>query len=227
MHTFTHDTTGAEVVSAFGSRLKDRTFLLTGPTPGGVGAKTAIIAAQAQPAIIFLLGRSESKTLPTIDSIRAISPTTDVHFVQVHLDSFASVREAAKEINGCLSTKGRALDVMVNNAAIVAGDKMEKTVDGLESTFAVNHLSHFLLTNLLMGKILKSNMEGGARVVNLTSTAFWGQDPKFEEYNYQVSLTLSVTRSRQPGHTATFPENSTMSTSPSIANLACSHQHSC
>jgi NAD(P)-dependent dehydrogenase (short-subunit alcohol dehydrogenase family) len=73
------------------------------------------------------------------------------------------------------------LDVLINNAGIIAGLSMEKTEDGIETTFGVNHLGHFLLTGLLM-----RSMAQDARIVCVTSTAFMGSDIRWNDINFKV-----------------------------------------
>ena len=72
------------------------------------------------------------------------------------------MRKAAAEINDSVEK----IDYLINNAGIMACP-YRKTEDGIESQFATNHIGHFLLTNLLIGKILKAGK--GARIVNVSS----------------------------------------------------------
>ena len=96
------------------------------------------------------------------------------------------MREAAFTIN----ESAPHIDVLINNAGIMAVKEYTKTVDGFESQFATNHLGHFLLTNLLMGKILVAG--GGARIVNLSSMAYEISEFRFEDWNFSVSRWLRV-----------------------------------
>ena len=74
------------------------------------------------------------------------------------------MRRAAAEV----SVKLEKLDVLVNNAGVMAVKEFERTKEGIESQFAANHVGHFLLTGLLMGKLKEAGKE--ARVVNVSST---------------------------------------------------------
>lgn len=85
----------------------------------------------------------------------------EIAIVQLDLSSLESVREFAKKI---LEKEDR-VDLLINNAGIMICPE-GKTVDGYETQFATNHLGHFLLTLLLMPKIIKS---APARIVNLSS----------------------------------------------------------
>lgn len=82
------------------------------------------------------------------------------------------------------------IDILINNAAIMACP-YAKTVDGYESQFATNHLGHFLLTNLLIETLLAAG--GGARVVNLTSSAGNMSGYDFKDINFEVSTSPGLT----------------------------------
>jgi NAD(P)-dependent dehydrogenase (short-subunit alcohol dehydrogenase family) len=170
-------TNGDEVIKAFGDRVKGKTskcyrvsrvpkltsiVVITGPSIGGIGAETALSLARGSPALIILAGRSASKAVPLISQIEEVNPAGSVKFVVTDLDAQVSVRKAAAEINASVEK----IDYLINNAGIMACP-YRKTEDGTESQFATNHVGHFLLTNLLMGKILKAGR--GARIVNVGS----------------------------------------------------------
>lgn len=165
MSKYTSTTEGNTIVSDFPSQVKGKTFLITGPSEGGIGAETAISLAHGSPSTIILLGRSLPKIQPTIEAIHNINPSVRTKFIPVNLDSLVSVRTAAALI--LEDAEIPVIDVIINNAAIMACP-YSVTEDGFESQFATNHLSHFLLTNLIMPKILLS---ASKRIVNVSS---WG-----------------------------------------------------
>lgn len=114
--------------------------------------------------MMVLLGRDMEKIRPVMDKIHEVNPEIVTKFVQIHLDSFKSVRHAARQI---LKDNSIArIHVLINNAGVMACP-YSKTEDGIERQFATNHVGHFLLTNLLMPKILAASPE--ARVVNVSS----------------------------------------------------------
>jgi len=164
MSQYGFNTEGKTIVADFPAKVEGRTFLITGPSEGGLGAETAISLAAGSPSTILLLGRSPPKIQPTIDAIHKINPAIVVKFVSVSLDSLASVRTAAQVILDDAAVP--KVDVVINNAAIMACP-YALSVDGFESQFATNYLSHFLLTNLIMPKILAAGP--GARIVNVSS----------------------------------------------------------
>ena len=152
--------------------------VITGPTVGGLGAQTAVFLAQGKPAEIFLLGRTESKAASVIDEIKTISPTTLARFVQTDLSRFDSIKTAAATINDSV----KKIDVLINNAGIMAVKSYTLTLEGLESQFGANHIGHFLLTNLLMPKILAAG--NGSRIVNLSSNGHYLSEMRFHDYNF-------------------------------------------
>lgn len=151
--------------------------MITGTSAGGLGAQTAIEIAAASPATIVLLARSLAKVQPVIDTIAKRSPNTKAIFVSIELDSQASVRKAADEINSQVDK----IDLLINNAGIMAVP-FRLTSDGLESQFATNHIGHFLLTKLLMPRILAAGKD--ARVVNLTSDGYSIGPFRPTDYNF-------------------------------------------
>ncbi len=137
--------------------------LITGPTPGGIGAESAKSLATADPKHLILAGRTLSKIQPLIDDLSSTHPNVKVSFVQLDLANLKSVREAAESVKVALA--GDKIDVVILNAAVMACP-YALTADGVESQFATNHLGHFLFGNLL----LKDGLVG-SRVVVVSSLA--------------------------------------------------------
>ena len=81
------------------------------------------------------------------------------------LASFASVREFCRQIN----REERKIDILINNAGMFSTERT-LTEDGQETVFQVNHLGHFLLTNLLLDKLKASK---AARIINVSSVGHW------------------------------------------------------
>lgn len=152
---------------------------ITGATASGLGAQTAVYLAAAAPAAIILLGRTESKSLSVVDEIKKVSPTTTILFVTLDLSNFASIRSAATWLLEDDSITH--IDCLINNAGIMA-PPFALTSEGIESQFGSNHVGHFLLTNLLMPKILAAR--GGARIVNVTSSGYALGEVRFDDWNF-------------------------------------------
>ncbi|KAA6408314.1 MAG: hypothetical protein FRX48_08056 [Lasallia pustulata] len=183
MAPFGRDTTGEEVAKTFARGVEGKVIVITGPSAGGIGAETAISLASANPKQLILLGRTEAKISPVLDEIKKINPAISAKFIKLDLGNLSSVREAASTINERVSH----IDVLINNAGIMAVKQYTKTVDGFESQLATNHLGHFLLTNLLMGKLLAAGE--GAKIVNLSSMGYELSEFRFDDWNFSDGAT--------------------------------------
>ncbi len=144
--------------------LEEKTILVTGATDG-LGKRVASALA-GRGAAVLLHGRSRERLEVTFEQIRQRTGKEKLRCYLADLSSLGAVRDLAGRI---LSDKER-LDVLVNNAGIISQERKESG-DGHELTFAVNYLSHFLLTGLLL-PLLRSSVP--ARVVNVASV---GQSP--------------------------------------------------
>ncbi|MCJ1394885.1 hypothetical protein MMC18_007765 [Xylographa bjoerkii] len=178
MPSFSAASTGADVVAAFPEQLAGKTVLITGASAGGLGAATALAFAGGNPKTLILAGRTESKVSLVIEEIKKLNPAIEVSFLQLDLTDHASVKRAAAEVE----SKVEKLDVLINNAGVMAVKEFEKTTEGIESQFAANHVGHFLLTGLLMGKLKKAGE--GARVVNVSSLGYALYGVRFEDWNF-------------------------------------------
>ncbi len=146
------------VVTGWGTELAS--IVITGANTG-IGKVTARELAR-QGHDVLLACRSAERTEPVVEELRRETGNDRVDFVPLDLADLASVRRAAQSI----LDSDRRIDVLINNAGL-AGQR-GLTVDGFELAFGVNHLGHFLLTNLLLERLVGS---APARVVNVASRA--------------------------------------------------------
>ncbi|KIW89224.1 uncharacterized protein Z519_10077 [Cladophialophora bantiana CBS 173.52] len=178
MKDFVRATTGVEVVTELADQVKGKTFVITGGSDKGLGAETAIALAQANPAHLVLTARAQTRVDPVIARIKDLNPSIKATFTPIELDDFDSVRCAADTINNSVDK----IDCLINNAGIMAVDEYKTNKTGIELQFATNHLGHFLLTKILMPKILAAGP--GARIVNLTSLCYKIGPVCFDNYNF-------------------------------------------
>ncbi|MFC6079803.1 SDR family oxidoreductase [Sphaerisporangium aureirubrum] len=143
-----------------GTSMTGRTVLVTGGT-GGIGRATALGLARMG-ARVAIVGRYRDRTEGVAREIR-VAGGGEVEAFAADLSSMAEVRRLAGEALERLSR----IDVLVNNAGGQWATR-HVTVDGLERTFALNHLAPFLLTNLLLNRLRQS---APARVVTVSSNA--------------------------------------------------------
>ncbi len=166
--------------------MKDKICVITGAT-SGIGYATAMSLA-GKGATLGLVSRNKNKGETTIKAIREKTQNKNIELFVADLSSQAEIRRLASEI----ILKYPHIDVLINNAGAINPDKIE-TVDGIETTFAVNHLAYFLLTNLLLDKLKAAPK---ARIVNVASQASMMGKINFDDLNYRKSYSAMKTYSQ-------------------------------
>ena len=141
--------------------MKDKLVLVTGAT-NGIG-KVSAQALAAQGARVIVVSRNAQKCDATVAEIKQATGNANVEAMPADLSSLQAVRDLARRF---LDRYDR-LDVLLNNAGAIYTART-LSVDGIELTWALDHLSYFLLTNLLLGALKAAP---AARVVNVSSNA--------------------------------------------------------
>ncbi|MFO1152953.1 MAG: SDR family oxidoreductase [Rhodospirillales bacterium] len=148
-----------------------KTCLVTGGT-AGIGLVTARELARLG-ASVSIVGRDRARGEAALRAIRAAAADAHVAFLPADLSDQADTRRLADAV---LALHPR-LDVLVNNAGGLFG-RRRLSADGIEMTFALNHLSYFLLTQLVMPAIAAA---APARIVNVASAAHKGVSLDFDD----------------------------------------------
>ena len=152
-----------------------KTCLVTGAT-AGIGKETALGLAR-QGATVVVAGRNRERCTATVEQIKAQTGNSSVDFLVADLSSLQEVRKLASQVKESYPR----LDVLVNNAgAIMLSRRL--SVDGIELTIALNHLSYFLLTNLLLDHLAAS---APARIVNVSSSSHRKARIRFDDLEGQ------------------------------------------
>jgi len=112
---------------------------------GGLGYETALALAAAGASVV-LAGRNETKGRGSVVRILNRHPAASVVFERLDLASLASIADFA----GQMEAQRKPIDLLVNNAGVMAPPKRETTSDGFELQFGTNHLGHFALTGRLL-----------------------------------------------------------------------------
>ncbi len=147
----------ADMPSLVGKRM-----LVTGGS-SGMGFEDALALSRVG-AQVIIAARNAQRGAESIERIRAQVPDARVRFEQLDLADLSSVRSLAQRLNA----EGENLDVLINNAAIMAPPQRGVSRDGFEMQLATNFLGHFALTGLLLPSLRKSS---DPRVVTLASIA--------------------------------------------------------
>jgi NAD(P)-dependent dehydrogenase (short-subunit alcohol dehydrogenase family) len=134
---------------------------VTGAT-SGIGLVTAQALAR-QDATLIVIARNAERGAATVSRIQQETGNTAVELMVADLSAQEQVRQLAREIQHRFAR----LDVLVNNAGALFA-RRQLSQDGLEMTFALNHLAYFLLTNLLLDPLTAAD---SARIVNVSSEA--------------------------------------------------------
>jgi NAD(P)-dependent dehydrogenase (short-subunit alcohol dehydrogenase family) len=150
--------------------MKNKICLITGAT-SGIGQATAMALAR-QGATVIVAGRDEERCQSTVAHIQQETGNFHVDYLLGDLSVQAQVRTMAENFE----SRYQRLDVLVNNAGAINLFR-QVSADGIEMTFAVNHLAYFLLTELLLDTLKAS---APARVVNVASNSHYGQHLDFD-----------------------------------------------
>jgi NAD(P)-dependent dehydrogenase (short-subunit alcohol dehydrogenase family) len=168
--------------------VRDKTVVVTGAT-SGIGLQASLALAR-QGARVVMVGRNRARTASAVAAVEAGSGSKQVSSLLCDFSSQASIRELGAAVRSACPR----LDVLVNNAGGVNKTR-RLTADGIEATFAVNHLGPFLLTSLLHDLILSS---APARIVTVASIGHRRGTLDFDDLGYArgYSIMRAYTRSK-------------------------------
>jgi retinol dehydrogenase 14 len=164
------------------------TYVITGGSDG-IGLECASQVAKAEPGCrIVVVGRDPRRTAAAVGRLRAESPQCRTDSLLCDFADQAAVRRLAEDL---LQTCPR-IDVLVNNAGTVFS-RRTVTADGVEATFAVNHLAGFLLTELLLERIRES---APARIVFTSSEGHYSGTLDLDDVGFEHGYSVMRAYSR-------------------------------
>ena len=161
----------------------NKTILITGAT-NGIGKAAAIKFAESAKSIAFTY-RNEGLAEDLKNEMQKINPNLSINSFFCDFSVQDSIRQCADKIKKDL----KAIDLLINNAGVVNTEYSE-TIDGIENTFAVNHLGYFLFTNLLLDLVKK---ESESRIINVSSAAHhFVKGMQWDDINYKDDFKMGL-----------------------------------
>ena len=148
--------------------MQGKTVVITGAT-SGIGEVAAIRLAERGARIVFT-ARDKIRADDTMAKLRGANPDADHALYMAELSSLAEMKRVGTELAALPQ-----IDVLINNAGAMFG-KRHETGDGLEMTFALNHMAYFIITNRLLPRL-----KPGARIVTVASNAHRGAKLDFSD----------------------------------------------
>lgn len=156
--------------------LSGKLAIVTGATSGvGLGLATRLSAAGAE---VIMAIRNETKGARAAAHVRRTVHDATLTIEQLDLASLDSVAALGEKLNA----EGRPIDILVNNAAVIAHRRREHTVDGFELQFGTNHLGHFALTGRLLPLLRAAP---APRVVTLSAMAARNGQLHFDDLHFE------------------------------------------
>ena len=161
----------------------NKTIFITGAT-NGIGKAAAIKFAESAKSIAFTY-RNEELAEDLKNEMQKINPNLSINSFFCDFSVQDSIRECADKIKNDL----KAIDLLINNAGVV-NTEYNETIDGIENTFAVNHLGYFLFTNLLLDLVKK---ESESRIINVSSAAHhFVKGMQWDDINYKDDFKMGL-----------------------------------
>ncbi|KAF1989771.1 NAD(P)-binding protein [Aulographum hederae CBS 113979] len=177
--------TGAtEVAAAFPDQIKGKTIFVTGVATNGLGEATVLALAAHSPALLILASRTPSRIAEVVEKIKTAHPSVPVRSIALDLGSPDSIKAVAEDVN---KTVGK-IDILILNAALVRPNRYIDPLFNLDTSFSVNHLGHFYLTEMLMPSLeasAKSSPPMSTRVVVVSSLAQLASPIRFHDLNLE------------------------------------------
>ncbi|KAL3462054.1 hypothetical protein BJX64DRAFT_288796 [Aspergillus heterothallicus] len=177
MSSFRFENTAEEVAGALSESIKGKNVIITGTSPKSLAFEAAKAIASRQPGLLVLTARSQSLLQETKNAILTEVVDANIEVIDFDLSKQDSVREGVSKLNA-LNVK---FDVIINSAGIMA-PPYALTAEGIESQFGVNHIGHFLFTNLLIPKL-----NDGATIVNVTSRGYQLGGIQWDDINFETT----------------------------------------
>lgn len=184
MATFDFNTTAEEASHTFSEQIAGKLILITGVSINSIGSEFCTSIIQHSPKLLIIAGRNKDKLQKTKSAIeeKIIDKTSKVECLILDLSDQEQIRKSANEAIQRFKTE--KIDVLINSAGVMAVKEFRTTVQDIEMQFGINHIGHFLFTNLVK-PILKER----GRVLSIASDGYRLSPVRFEDISFQEGKT--------------------------------------
>ncbi|KAJ6091784.1 hypothetical protein N7467_003753 [Penicillium canescens] len=169
------------ILEKYGKSLAGKTILITGISNDSIAGELAVQLATANPKLLILSARAESKVTGVTEKIKSINPNVATRYLNMDLSDLAAVRRAVDDIADIPT-----IDHLVCVAGVMT-PPYGKTKDGIEQQLAVNYLANFLLIKLLLPKVQAAGPSSS--IVVMASSAVRVGKMNFDDYNFSDGAT--------------------------------------
>ena len=186
---FNEKTSALDVAHHYASQARNKTVLITGVSRYGIGEGIARAFAHGGASTVIVTGRDDTRLSLVVKDLTTDYPSVKFHPHKLDLTSLEATRRSANEL--LEDNTVPKIDFVVANAGGAFLGPRQLTPDGLESTFAINHLGHFLFVASLLPKLrlaAKNSAPGDTRVIVISSTALHISPFRFADYNFDGKI---------------------------------------
>ncbi|KAJ5158660.1 Short-chain dehydrogenase/reductase SDR [Penicillium coprophilum] len=169
------------VLEKYGKALAGKTVLITGVSDDSIAGELALQLSAADPKLLILTARAESKVAGIQEKIRSSKPDVETRFLNIDLSDLSAVRKAVEDLDDVSQ-----IDHLVSVAGVMF-PPYKKTKDGFESQLGVNYLANFVLVNLLLPKIRAAGPDSS--VVIMASSMVRQGKMHFDDFNFSDGRT--------------------------------------
>ncbi|KAJ5494232.1 Short-chain dehydrogenase/reductase SDR [Penicillium fimorum] len=172
------------VLEKYGKTLAGKTVLITGVSDESIAGELALQLSAADPKLLILTARAESKVTGIQEKIRLAKPNVKTRFLKMELSDLNAVRNAVRDLDDVSH-----IDHLVALAGVMF-PPFSKTKDGFESQLGVNYLANFLLVKLLLPKVRAAGADSS--VVIMTSSIVRQGKMHFDDFNFSDGQTYDA-----------------------------------
>lgn len=166
------------ILEKYGSSLAGKTILVTGVAADSIGGELAVQLSTAKPALLILSARSQDRVESIVAKIKANGLGVATRFLKMDLGNLSSVREAAASLKDIPT-----IDHVVASAGVMLSP-YGKTVDGIETHFAINYVANFLLVKLLLSQVEAAGP--ASSIIVVASSEVRAGKVNFDDVNFNV-----------------------------------------